>query len=72
MEQGTLPVSLAAVAGSDCPGLTCSRISDASFEVIGTPYSFLSVKISASQPLYTRRGTLVTVSGKAQNVGHTH
>lgn len=41
---------------------------DAKFEVLGTPYSLLSVSLSASQRLYTRRGTLVAVSGKAQNV----
>jgi hypothetical protein len=42
---------------------------DARFEVIGAPYSLLSVSLSASQRLYTRRGTLVGVSGKAENVG---
>lgn len=41
---------------------------DARFEVLGTPYSLLSVTLSASQKLYTRRGTLVTVAGKVQNV----
>lgn len=41
---------------------------DARFEVIGTPYSLLSVSLSASQNLYTRRGTLVGLSGKADNV----
>lgn len=41
---------------------------DARFEVLGTPYSLLSVSLAASQKLYTRRGTLVAVSGKAQNV----
>ncbi|THV44859.1 hypothetical protein BGAL_0566g00020 [Botrytis galanthina] len=41
---------------------------DARFEVIGAPYSLLSVSLSASQTLYTRRGTLVGVSGKAENV----
>jgi hypothetical protein len=42
---------------------------DARFEVLGTPYSLLSVSLSASQRLYTRRGTLVGVSGKVENVG---
>jgi hypothetical protein len=42
---------------------------DARFEVLGAPYSLLSVSLSASQKLYTRRGTLVGVSGKAENVG---
>lgn len=41
---------------------------DARFEVIGTPYSLLSVSLSASQNLYTRRGTLVGLNGKADNV----
>lgn len=43
-------------------------VTDARFDVLGTPYSLLSVTLSASQRLYTRRGTLVAVSGKAQNV----
>jgi hypothetical protein len=41
---------------------------DAKFDVIGAPYSMLSVSLSASQNLYTRRGTLVGLSGKADNV----
>jgi hypothetical protein len=41
---------------------------DARFEVLGTPYSLLSVSLSASQKLFTRKGTLVGVSGKAENV----
>lgn len=41
---------------------------DARFDVIGAPYSLLSVTLSASQNLYTRRGTLVGLSGKADNV----
>ncbi|CAO2654399.1 Nn.00g111320.m01.CDS01 [Neocucurbitaria sp. VM-36] len=40
---------------------------DARFEVIGTPFSLLSVSLSASQTLYTRRGTLVALSGKSEN-----
>lgn len=43
-------------------------LTDARFEVIGAPYSLLSVSLSASQTLYTRRGTLVGVSGKSENV----
>ncbi|KAI9670072.1 MAG: Altered inheritance of mitochondria protein 24, mitochondrial [Trizodia sp. TS-e1964] len=42
--------------------------SDAQFEVLGSPYSLLSVSLSASQKLYTRRGTLVGLNGKAENV----
>ena len=45
-----------------------SFIADAKFEVLGAPYSLLSASLSASQILYTRRGTLVGVSGKAENV----
>lgn len=44
---------------------------DARFEVLGSPYSLLSVTLSASQKLYTRRGTLVTVAGKAENTQST-
>ncbi|KAI1437338.1 mitochondrial biogenesis AIM24-domain-containing protein [Xylaria sp. CBS 124048] len=44
---------------------------DARFEVLGTPYSMLSVTLSASQKLYTRRGTLVAVSGKPENAQST-
>ncbi len=36
---------------------------DAVFEVVGTPYSLLSVSLFPSQPLHTRRGTLVGLSG---------
>ena len=43
--------------------------SDARFDVLGAPNSLLSVALSASQNLYTRRGTLVAVSGKPENVG---
>ncbi|KAH8595255.1 mitochondrial biogenesis AIM24-domain-containing protein [Bisporella sp. PMI_857] len=44
---------------------------DARFEVLGAPYSLLSVSLSASQKLYTRKGTLVSVSGKAENAQST-
>lgn len=43
-------------------------ITDARFEVLGAPYSLLSVTLSASQKLYTRRGTLVGVAGNPENV----
>ncbi|KAJ9603686.1 Altered inheritance of mitochondria protein 24, mitochondrial [Cladophialophora chaetospira] len=36
---------------------------DASFEVLGSPYSLLSVTLSPSQDLFTRRGTLVAFAG---------
>jgi len=44
---------------------------DARFEVLGAPYSILSVTLSASQRLYTRRGTLVSVAGKVENAQST-
>jgi len=40
---------------------------DARFEVVGSPFSMLSVDLAASQNLYTRRGTLVGLSGKVEN-----
>ncbi|KAF2008527.1 hypothetical protein BU24DRAFT_325299, partial [Aaosphaeria arxii CBS 175.79] len=40
---------------------------DARFEVVGSPFSLLSVSLAASQHLYTRRGTLVGLSGKVEN-----
>lgn len=43
-------------------------LQDARFEVLGSPFSMLSVTLSASQKLYTRRGTLVAVAGKPENV----
>ncbi|KAJ2896970.1 altered inheritance 24 [Zalerion maritima] len=50
---------------------TSAGMADARFEVLGAPYSLLSVTLSASQKLYTRRGTLVGVVGKAQNAQST-
>lgn len=44
---------------------------DARFEILGSPYSLLSVSLSASQNLYTRRGTLVSVAGKVENAQST-
>ncbi|KAK3290856.1 mitochondrial biogenesis AIM24-domain-containing protein [Chaetomium fimeti] len=44
---------------------------DARFEVLGSPYSLLSVTLSASQRLYTRRGTLVSVAGDVENAQST-
>ncbi|KAJ9624082.1 Altered inheritance of mitochondria protein 24, mitochondrial [Taxawa tesnikishii (nom. ined.)] len=42
-------------------------VPDAQFEVLGSPFSLLSASISASQNLYTRKGTLVGFNGKAEN-----
>lgn len=60
-------------AGGDAFGAPAgSRDSaDARFEVLGAPYSLLSVSLSASQNLYTRRGTLVAVAGKPENAQST-
>ncbi|KAI9147816.1 Altered inheritance of mitochondria protein 24 [Paramyrothecium foliicola] len=44
---------------------------DARFEVLGSPYSMLSVTLSASQKLYTRRGTLVGLAGQPDNTQST-
>lgn len=41
---------------------------DASFEVLGSPYSLLSVSLSPSQDLYTRKGTLVGLAGAPDDV----
>lgn len=35
--------------------------------MLGTPFSLLSASISASQKLYTRKGSLVGFSGHAEN-----
>ncbi|KAL8646993.1 MAG: hypothetical protein Q9210_005817 [Variospora velana] len=40
---------------------------DVRFEVSDSPLPLLNVSLSASQNLYTRRGTLVGVGGKAEN-----
>ncbi|KAH7029282.1 mitochondrial biogenesis AIM24-domain-containing protein [Microdochium trichocladiopsis] len=53
------------------PGDSQKNVADARFEVLGTPYSLLSVTLSASQRLFTRRGTLVAVSGKPENAQST-
>ncbi|TGZ80186.1 hypothetical protein EX30DRAFT_341755 [Ascodesmis nigricans] len=41
------------------------------FEVLGAPYSLLSVALPASSVLYSRRGTLVGLNGKVQNATST-
>lgn len=61
------PEAVRLLHGRSCM-LTRSKKIDARFDVIGAPYSLLSVSLSASQNLYTRRGTLVGLSGKADNV----
>lgn len=45
---------------------------DASFDVLGeAPYNLLSVTLSASQKLFTQRGTLIGLRGNAENVSQT-
>jgi uncharacterized protein (AIM24 family) len=46
-------------------------MADARFDVVGSPFSLLSVSLAASQHLYTRRGTLVGLSGKVENTQST-
>ncbi|GAP85105.1 putative altered inheritance of mitochondria protein 24 [Rosellinia necatrix] len=74
----TIQISAAPTTDSPSPRdpflspIDASRdVADARFEVLGTSYSLLSVNLAASQRLYTRRGTLVAVSGKAQNAQST-
>ena len=50
------------------PGLNINKSLDATFSIIASPDPLLSVSLSPSQNLYTRRGTLVGVSGKTENV----
>lgn len=49
-------------------GAGADVVADARFEVLGSPYSLLSVALSPSQQLYTRRGTLVAVAGNPETV----
>ncbi|KAK2011956.1 hypothetical protein LZ32DRAFT_648189 [Colletotrichum eremochloae] len=67
------PTTEAPRVGGDVFGAqgTWRDAADARFEVIGSPYSLLSVTLSPSQQLYTRRGTLVGVAGKAENAQST-
>ena len=48
--------------------LSTNGFIDARFEVLGSPFSLLSVSLSASQNLYTQRGSLVGLGGKPENV----
>ncbi|OLN91636.1 Altered inheritance of mitochondria protein 24, mitochondrial [Colletotrichum chlorophyti] len=67
------PTTEAPRVGGDIFGARASSrdAADARFEVLGSPYSLLSVTLSPSQQLYTRRGTLVAVAGKAENAQST-
>lgn len=53
-----LPRTLILIAGDQ----------DATFDIVAASEPLLSVSLSPSQNLYTRRGTLVGVGGKADNV----
>lgn len=50
------------------PARMLMKKQDARFDVAGGPSSLLSVSLSASQDLYARKGTLVGIAGKAENV----
>ncbi|KAF4965307.1 hypothetical protein FSARC_6889 [Fusarium sarcochroum] len=66
------PSTEAPKVGGDAFGALETRDpADARFEVLGSPYSLLSVTLSASQKLYTRRGTLVAVAGKPDSAQST-
>ena len=71
-------ISITATSASTAPATTDQRVHlspsaapspppDARFDVVGSPFSLLSVTLAASQTLFTRRGTLVGLSGKAEN-----
>ncbi|KHO01035.1 uncharacterized protein MAM_00036 [Metarhizium album ARSEF 1941] len=74
-------IQISAAPSTDSPTVTgdafgvsiggARDMADARFEVLGSPYSLLSVTLSASQKLYTRRGTLVAVAGKPDNAQST-
>ncbi|CAG8954952.1 hypothetical protein HYFRA_00008641 [Hymenoscyphus fraxineus] len=69
-----LPTSETPILGGDALSNSIEASTDpadAKFEVLGAPYSLLSVSLSASQKLYTRRGTLVGLSGKSENAQST-
>lgn len=46
----------------------CTDCIEPKFEVIGNVCSLLNVTIPAAWPLYTRRGTLVSMRGQIENV----
>jgi len=65
----TEPISASPISNtSSLSTLTpTGNTADARFEVLGSTSSLLSISLSASQNLYTRRGTLVSVSGNPEN-----
>ncbi|KAM5352062.1 hypothetical protein ACJ41O_004785 [Fusarium nematophilum] len=72
-------IQIRATPSTETPGASADAFgaletrdpADARFEVLGSPYSLLSVTLSASQKLYTRRGTLVAVAGKPDSAQST-
>lgn len=50
---------------------TSTASPDARFEVLGSNLSLLAVSLSASQNLFTRRGTLVGVGGSPEHITST-
>ncbi|RDA87015.1 hypothetical protein CP532_3219 [Ophiocordyceps camponoti-leonardi (nom. inval.)] len=64
-------IQISASPSSDAPtaslGETAGKANDARFEVLGSAFSLLSVTLSASQRLYTRRGSLVALAGEPAN-----
>ncbi|KAL2752022.1 hypothetical protein ACRALDRAFT_1052968 [Sodiomyces alcalophilus JCM 7366] len=71
----SVPTTPAPQVGGDAFGIgstgSTRDVADARFEVLGSPQSLLSVTLSPSQQLYTRRGTLAAVTGKAENARST-
>ncbi|KAF2640008.1 hypothetical protein P280DRAFT_401695 [Massarina eburnea CBS 473.64] len=62
-----ISITAAAVSSDPLQQSTTPTPPDARFEVVGSPFSLLSVSLAASQTLYTRRGTLVGLSGKPEH-----
>ncbi|RDA95032.1 hypothetical protein CP533_2083 [Ophiocordyceps camponoti-saundersi (nom. inval.)] len=61
-------IQISASPSSDAPTASIGETADARFEVLGSAFSLLSVTLSASQRLYTRRGSLVALAGEPGNV----
>lgn len=59
------------VASNDAGSSTSTACPDARFEVLGPSSSLLAVSLSASQNLFTRRGTLVGASGSPEHATST-
>ncbi|RCI11077.1 hypothetical protein L249_7532 [Ophiocordyceps polyrhachis-furcata BCC 54312] len=60
-------IQISASPSSDAPTASVGETADARFEVLGSAFSLLSVTLSASQRLYTRRGSLVALAGEPAN-----